>query len=205
MSSDFAQTTILLLIMLNPFALSVYLMDVFRHREQGEFLSILVRASLLSGLVFGVFAYFGSSVFTRVLQVRFEAFQVFGGVLFLLVALRFMLQGSQTLVALRGEPGHVAGAVAMPFMIGPGTVSAATVAGLRQPPLLALLSVACALLGTMLWLWLFKLLFDRLRQQRAALVERYVEVASRVSAMLVGSIAIEMILVGLKAFLREPG
>jgi small neutral amino acid transporter SnatA (MarC family) len=43
------------------------------------------------------------------------------------------------------------------------------------------------------------------RQQRAALVERYVEVASRVSAMLVGSIAIEMILVGLKAFLREPG
>jgi hypothetical protein len=67
---------------------------------------------------------------------------------------------------------------------------------------LALLSVACALLGTVAVLALLKLMFDRLQQRRASLVERYVEVASRVSAMLVGSIAIEMIFTGLEGYLK---
>jgi multiple antibiotic resistance protein len=54
-------------------------------------------------------------------------------------------------------------------------------------------------------LWLLKLLFDSIAQRSASLVERYVEVASRVSAMLVGSIAIEMILVGIDGFLSRSG
>jgi small neutral amino acid transporter SnatA (MarC family) len=200
MTDEFFQAASLLLVVLNPFALSVYLVDIIRNRSRAEFLGILLRACLISGAVFGVFACFGASVFTRVLHIRFEAFQVFGGILFLLLALRFMLLGSQTLVTLRGEPGHVAGAVALPFMIGPGTISAATVAGLKQPPLLALLSIACALLATVAVLWLLKTIFDHVQQRRAGLVERYIEIASRISAMLVGSIAIEMIFSGLGAF-----
>lgn len=203
MATEFTRSTVLLLIVLNPFALSVYLMDVFRSRAFGEFLAIVLRAAFISGCVFSVFACFGQRIFSDVLQLRFAAFQVFGGIVFLLVALRFMLSGSQTLVSLRGEPGHVAGAIAMPFMIGPGTVSAAAVAGLKLKPPLALLAITCALGGTVVSMIVLKLVFDRLQRSRGTLIERYVDLTSRVSAMIVGSIAVDMIFAGLEHWRGE--
>jgi small neutral amino acid transporter SnatA (MarC family) len=149
------------------------------------------------------FAWAGEAVFSEILQIRFAAFQVFGGVLFLVLALRFMLTGSQTLVALRGPPGQVAGAIAMPFLIGPGTVSAATLAGMRLPLPLAMLSIASALAAAVALLVVFKASFDYVSVRNAGIVERYVEVASRVSAMMVGSIAVEMTFDGLEAWLRD--
>jgi multiple antibiotic resistance protein len=194
------KASVLLVVMLNPFALSVYLLDIFRSNSFRTVAGIVLRAALISGTVFGVFACFGEAVFTKVLQVRFAAFQVFGGLLFLIIALRFMLSGSATLVTLRGEPEQVAGTVAMPFMIGPGTVSAATMAGLRLEPLLAVAAILSALLCTVMVLVGFKVLFDWLGARNGRLTERYVQLASRVSAMAMGAIAVEMTLSGLDAW-----
>jgi small neutral amino acid transporter SnatA (MarC family) len=111
-----------------------------------------------------------------------------------------MVSGSATLVTLRGEPEQVAGTVAMPFMIGPGTVSAATMAGLRLEPLLAVAAILGALLCTVTVLVGFKILFDWLGARDGRLTERYVQLASRVSAMAMGAIAVEMTLSGLDAW-----
>jgi len=45
----------------------------------------------------------------------------------------------------------------------------------------------------------FKLLFDWLGARNARLIERYVQLASRVSALSMGAIAVEMTLHGLEA------
>lgn len=200
--SEFLKSVTLLLVILNPFALAVYLLDLFRTSSLEALFAILVRAALISGVVFGVFALSGQALFSDVLQIRFAAFQIFGGILFLLIALRFMLTGSHTLVTLRGAPGQIAGAVAMPFLIGPGSVSAATMAGLRLPWPSALAAVACALAAVVLLLGLLKMVFDFVSARNAPLVERYVEIASRVSAMIVGSIAVEMTFDGIEGWLR---
>jgi len=201
MTSAFLRSTVLLLVILNPLALAVYLLDLFRHNSLGVVLRILLRAAAISGAVFSVFVCTGQAVFRDVLQVRFAAFQVFGGVLFLVLALRFMLGGSQTLVVLRGPPAQVAGAVAMPFLIGPGTVSAATLAGLKLPAPLAIGAVVSALATVVIALGALKALFDIVSARNAPLVERYVEISSRVSAMVVGSIAVEMIFDGVGAWI----
>lgn len=198
--SEIIQAAVLLLVILNPFALSVYLIDIFRGNSLRTVAGIVIRAVLISGVVFSVFACTGEAVFTRVLQVRFAAFQVFGGLLFLLIALRFMLSGSATLMTLRGEPEQLAGTVAMPFMIGPGTVSAATMAGLKLRPVLATVAICGALACTAALLIGFKLLFDWLGARNGRLTERYVQLASRVSAMAMGAIAVEMTLHGLEAW-----
>lgn len=198
---EILESAVLLFVILNPFALSVYLIDIFRSNSLGTVASIVLRAALISGVVFAVFAYTGEAVFTRVLQVRFAAFQVFGGLLFLLVALRFMLSGSATLVTLRGEPGQIAGAVAMPFMIGPGTVSAATLAGLRLSPLAAAAAIVTGVGATAALLLGFKLVFDWIGARNAPLTERYVQIASRISAMAMGAIAVEMTMQGLDAWI----
>lgn len=200
----FVSSALLLFVILNPFALSVYLIELFRDRALPECARIVARAALISGSVFVFFVWTGDAVFRVVLQVRFAAFQVFGGTLFFIIALRFMLGGTSTLVSLRGEPGHVAGAIAMPFMIGPGTVSAATLAGLKLGPILGTFCVLAALSCAALVLVGFKLGFDHVQRSNSALVERYVEIASRVSAMIIGSIAVEMTLRGLETWLHAP-
>ncbi len=199
----FVSSAVLLLVILNPFALAVYLIDLFRTTRLVELFYILVRAMLIGACVFCLFAWSGQAVFTNVLQIRFAAFQVFGGVVFLVMALRFMLNGSETLVALRGPPGRVAGAIAMPFLIGPGSVSAATLAGLKLPTAWALLAIGSALGVVVLVLCVLKVLFDWVSVRNAPLVERYVEIASRVSAMVVGSIAVEMTFDGVEAWLTS--
>lgn len=193
---ELVQAGVLLLAILNPFALSVYLIDIFRSNSTRTVAGILARAVLISGVVFGLFALTGDAIFRQVLHVRFGAFEIFGGLLFMVIALRFMLSGSETLVTLRGEPEHIAGTVAMPFMIGPGTISAATLAGLRLPPWLALLAILGALLCTTALLLVFKLSFDWIGARNSGLTRRYVQVASRVSAMMMGAIAVEMLLRG---------
>jgi small neutral amino acid transporter SnatA (MarC family) len=88
----------------------------------------------------------------------------------------------------------------MPFLIGPGSVSAATMAGLKLTPIPAIGAVALALLLTSTSLIVLKIVFDAVRTRNAALTQRYVEIASRVSAMVVGSIAVEMLFSGLEAW-----
>lgn len=202
---EFLQAAVLLLVIVNPFALSVYLIDILRQSSTREFAAMVLRACAISGVVFGVFAWTGDAIFSQVLQVHFASFQVFGGLLFLLIALRFMVSGGQSaLVVLRGEPAQIAGTVAMPFIIGPGTVSAATLAGGHLVLPLALLSIASALGTTAIVLVLLKVLFDRVRDRSAAITERYVEVASRVSAVVVGTIAVEMIFQGGHLWFAAP-
>lgn len=45
--------------------------------------------------------------------------------------LSLCFQGADTIGEMRGAPEHLAGTIAMPFMIGPGTISAAVVTGIE--------------------------------------------------------------------------
>jgi small neutral amino acid transporter SnatA (MarC family) len=197
----YIKSAILLTVILNPFALSVYLSNVLQEQSAKTVALIMTRASLISGMVFVLFALLGNRIFHDVLQVRFAAFQLFGGLLFLAIALRFMLSGGDALIALRGPPGHIAGAVAMPFMIGPGTVSAAVLAGSRLPWPRAVLAILISLVATTLTVVVVKLVLDRVREKNSPLVERYSELTGRVSAVVVGTIACEMIFQGIEAWL----
>ncbi len=192
----------LLLVILNPFALVVYLVDILHEHPLKTIGAMMGRASLISGVVFGIFALGGNRIFTDVLHIQFAAFQVFGGIVFLVIGLKFMVAGGETVTVLRGPPEHLAGAIAMPFMIGPGTVSAAVLAGAHLSYWMALIAIALALVGTVVIILVAKVIFDGVRKRSAALVERYVDILGRVAAVLVGTIAVEMIFDGLGAWLR---
>jgi len=192
-----------LAVILNPFALTVYLGNVLHEKSTRLVGSIMLRASLISGAVFVLFALLGNRIFQDVLQVRFAAFELFGGILFLVIALRFMLSGGDTLVALRGTPAHIAGSVAMPFMIGPGTVSAAVLAGSRLSWPRAVVAIAAALGVTLATVVVIKVVLDRVRERNSGLVERYSELTGRITAVVVGTIACEMIFRSLDTWLTS--
>lgn len=205
MVEAFFQSTVLLVVLLNPFMLTVYLQELVRERSTGELWRILRRAALIASVVFVGFAYGGDRIFAGFLQVRFASFLVFGGVLFLVIAVRYVIVGVETMSMLRGAPGQIAGAIAMPFMIGPATVSASMLTGARLPMWLAAVSIVTAVLLTTLAVVVFKVVHDRVKQRNEGLVERYTDIVGRISALIIGTVAVDMIFRGIRDWLGLEG
>lgn len=195
--TEFFQSVALMLVLLNPFLISLYLVDVLAKLSIRQFTAVLLRAGLIAAMVFCCFAVLGDAIFKQFVQAEFASFQIFGGIIFLLVGIQFVFQGPATLEMLRGESEYLAGAVAMPVLIGPGTISASMIVGKRMDPSIACLAVTLAIAISLITLWVLKVVHDSVRPRNERLVERYVETAGRVMALYVGTVAVEMIMRGL--------
>lgn len=200
---DFLNAVALLLALLNPFLVVTYLFDVIQKLDRATFRRVLVRAALIGGLVFCLFALAGSAVFSQVFQTQFASFQIFGGIVFLLIGLQFVFRGPTAIEMLRGESEHLSGAIAMPVLIGPGTLSASVVIGERLPKAWACGAIVTAMVISISTILVLKYLHDHVRKSREALVERYIAVAGRVTALYVGTVSIDMIMSGLLTWGRQ--
>jgi multiple antibiotic resistance protein len=200
----FFKAVTLLLLLLNPFLMSIYLLDLIRTLDGTTFVRVIVRGMIIATGVFWAFAIGGDAIFADILQVRFASFLVFGGILFLLIAIAFVQKGPSALTQLRGKPEHVAGSVAIPFMVGPGTISASIFAGARLPVAWALVAISVAMVLTVAGLAGLKWLHSQVKRRNEALVDRYIDLTGRVSALLIGTIAVDMILSGLELWQSTP-
>jgi small neutral amino acid transporter SnatA (MarC family) len=181
----------------NPFLMSIYLLNLIRGLPTAMFVHVLVRGSVISACVFSLFAWGGEAFFRDYLQVRFASFQIFGGIVFLLIGLRYVFSGAGAVDDLmQGSTQSIAGSIAMPIMIGPGTVSASVVIGTRVPLPGAIGVIFGTLALTVVLLALIKTAHDRIKQSNAELVDRYIDLVGRMSALLIGTIAIDMIVTG---------
>jgi len=197
---NYLKSTVLLLVLLNPFLLIVYLIDVVEKLDRKQFSKVLIRAGLIATAVFWFFAVLGDTVFSDVMQAEFSSFQIFGGIVFLLIGLQFVFRGPTAIDILRGESQHLAGAIAMPILIGPGTISASVIIGKRHDAIPACEAVLAAILISIFIMIGLKALHDFVRPKREALVQRYIEIAGRITALFVGTVSIEMIMQGVKAW-----
>jgi multiple antibiotic resistance protein len=198
--TEFISSIGLLLVLLNPFLVSVYLVDVFEKLNRKQFTQVLIRAGLIASIVFCCFAMLGDAVFSRIVQAEFASFQIFGGVVFLLIGLQFVFLGPKAIEILRGESQHLAGAIAMPVLIGPGTISASIIIGKRHDMVSAWAIVLIAVITSILLLLVLKALYDFVQPRREPLVQRYIEIAGRITAMIVGTIAVDMIMQGIRTW-----
>jgi multiple antibiotic resistance protein len=200
--ADFFENSTLLLVLLNPFFVILYLANVVQRLEYVRFVRVLLRGAAISSAVFIVFALVGDQIFSRVLHADFASFQIFGGVIFLLIGVQFVFKGMDAVEILRGDSEHLAGAIAMPVMIGPGTISASVVIGERLDSLLASLAIIVAVFASVGVILLLKALHDYVRPRNERLIERYIEITGRVTALFVGTIAVQMVMAGLTTWLK---
>ncbi|PLX81176.1 MAG: hypothetical protein C0615_00190 [Desulfuromonas sp.] len=203
MENEFFKSVFLLLILLNPFLLIVYLLDLVQDLDRPAFSRIVIRAGIISSAVFVVFAIAGDAIFESLLQAHFESFQIFGGIIFLLIGIQFVFSGHKAMTKMRGSPEHIAGAIALPIMIGPGTVSASILAGSQLPAFSASGAIILAMSITVATMVLLKVVHDQVRPRNERLIERYVEVMGRITALVVGTYSIEMIMQGLRAWSKN--
>lgn len=196
MSSPFISTFILFFSLLNPFLMSIYMIGLIRHTETKVFNKALIQGGLIAYIVFLLFAWGGEAIFNRYLNVRFESFLIFGGLIFLVIGYRYVFQGADTIGEMRGAPEHLAGTVAMPFMIGPGTISAAVVTGMSMSIVEAAIVLALVLILSCSILIAMKFSHDHLRYSHAKYIDRYFDIVGRLAALLIGTIAVDMIVNG---------
>jgi multiple antibiotic resistance protein len=201
--TDFVKSSALLLGLLNPFLVIIYLVDVLQRLEGRQFRQVLVRAGFVSSLVFCGFAVVGDAVFSNIVQAEFASFQIFGGLVFLLIGFQFVFRGPRAIRILRGKSEHLAGAIAMPVLIGPGTISASVVIGKRLDPLAACGAVVMAVFISLAIMLLLKRVHDVVRPRSEMLIERYVEIAGRITALYVGTVSVEMIMQGIRTWVAR--
>lgn len=201
--NEILKTAVLMLVLLNPFLLAIYLLDIMRRLDRAQFVAVLVRAGVIASVVFCAFAVAGDAAFSEVIQAEFASFQIFGGIVFLLIGLQFVFKGPESIEMLRGESEHLSGAVAMPVLIGPGTISASVVAGKRLDPLVACAVVAAAVAISLATILILKWVHDAVRPTRERLIERYVEIAGRIAALVVGTFSVEMIMKGVLTWIAK--
>ena len=195
----------MLLVLLNPFLIIVYLIDIVKKKPKDIFRQIMFRASLISSVVFCSFALLGDTIFKSVFNASFASFQIFGGVIFLLTGIQFVFKGSASIESLRGESKYVAGAIAMPIFIGPGTISYSVFIGERLNKLHAVIAIVLAVALCSTIILFLKYLHDKIQQQKEELIEQYIDIAGRVIALLIGTVSIELIMDGLDYWLKIIG
>lgn len=198
--TDIFSSATLLLFLLNPFLIIVYLIDMVEKMNRYQFARVLSRAGIIAGCVFCLFAILGDVIFSSVLHAEFASFQIFGGVIFLLIGVQFVFRGPTAIKILRGQSAHIAGAIAMPVLIGPGTISASVIIGEKHNPLTAVLIIILTVFLSILLIYLLKTLFDFVRPRHEELVQRYMEITGRITALYVGTVSVEMIMRGILAW-----
>jgi multiple antibiotic resistance protein len=194
---DIIHSIVLLLVLLNPFLLIVYLIDIVKKKNIKEFSRILMRAGLISFIVFTSFAILGDTIFNHVFNASFASFQIFGGIVFLLTGIQFVFKGSASIETLRGESKHIVGAIAMPIFIGPGTISYSVLIGERLSKTNAILAIALTLIICISIIMLLKKLHDKIHGKKEELIEQYIDISGRVIALLLGTVSIELIMSGI--------
>lgn len=189
--------------LLNPFLMSIYMLGIIRNSEAKVFNRALIQGSLISFVVFIIFAKTGEAFFHDVLHVRFESFQIFGGIIFLVIGYRYVFEGADTIGVMRGAPHHLAGTIAMPFMIGPGTISAAVITGIQLSLWQLVLVIFVTLFLTCSLLILMKYAHDHLQHKHSNYIDLYVDIVGRLAALLIGTIAIDMIVTGISGIMQS--
>jgi small neutral amino acid transporter SnatA (MarC family) len=107
------------------------------------------------------------------------------------------------LAMLKTKSGYSVGAVAMPVLIGPGTISASLVIGKRHDQLEAISVILVAVAFTIMVVIGLKLLHDFVLPRSEPVVNRYIEITGRISALYVGTIAVDMIMQGLRTWIGK--
>ena len=180
---DLLKASSILFVLLNPFLISIYLISLIRELSLSDFMKVMIRAHVISGIAFIIFAITGEGIFESVFNVRFGAFLIFGGIIFLWIGIQSVFSGKFVLVETRGNPEHIAGSIAMPFMIAPGTISASVLIGSSLPAPKAIIAIGIAISLSLVSIVFFKFIHDPLKKRNERLLNRYVEITGRVVAL----------------------
>lgn len=183
-------------IIMDPFASGVYFLGISKKFTAKEKSDAINFATLIAGVTLIIFLVLGPHIL-NLLGISVSGFQIAGGIVLLVVALKFImgtfyqhkeeyLEDKQTSIIIIG----------VPLITGPGVLTTTILMSHNYGFLITFIGAMIAIFGT----WLFLKLSDRIY---SIVGERNMEVFSRVFGLLLAAIAVEMMIKGLLSVLNS--
>ncbi|AHM59959.1 hypothetical protein D770_08480 [Flammeovirgaceae bacterium 311] len=187
------------LVMLNPFALFLYLKPLMKDLTDREFLSVLFRASLISFFIYLTFVLFGNFIFERIFRISFESFRIFGGIILFSLAYMFIVRGKKAFIQTKGDLDDMASEIALPFMVGAGTISISILLGEQLPMPYGVLALVIIMTINFLIVIGLKEMRSRIKFHKLRVAfDKNMEILLRINGFFVGAIGIDMITTGIR-------
>jgi multiple antibiotic resistance protein len=195
-----------MLVILNPFAQALYLANLMNHMKPFEFIKVHLRALVLTYGVFILFALIGENVILKqVFQVRLASLQIFGGIVMLIVAYRYIIIGPESNLLFNGDVSKLAQEISLPYMIGPGTIWVSILIGRKFDFYIALAIIAAVLIINFTFIISYQQIYHRLGSRKETILGKYFGILMRTNALFIGAIAVEMLIVGMEGVLTDYG
>lgn len=195
---------LLMLIILNPFSQVLYLRELFDRMSLREFFRVHAWASGYSFTVFLVFAVFGEPILSDLFQIRLGSLRVFGGLINLYVAYRYVTAGEGSTRLFEGDVADLAPRIALPYMVGPGMLWVSILIGEVHGVVLGTGLIAGVLAVNMIFVLGAYGLFRRAEKDRETAVTKLFAMMMRIMALFVGAVGVEMIVGGVQDLLQNP-
>ncbi|KAA5547827.1 MarC family protein [Adhaeribacter rhizoryzae] len=190
------------LVMLNPFALFLYLKPVMNNLSDTDFRSVFIKASSISFSIYLVFLLFGDLVFQKVFRINFESFRIFGGIVLFSFAYIFIVQGKKAFIQIKRDLHDLASEIALPFMVGAGTISLTVLMSEQLILWQGILSLVIIVLLNFFIIMGLKQMRHRMHSKRVQLAfDKNMELLLRINGFFLGAIGIDMIVTGIRHLL----
>lgn len=197
---------ILMLVLINPFSQVLYLRELMNELSARDFFMVNLRASILSFGVFALFVITGDWIVQTIFQVRLGSLQIFGGLIMLYIAYRYVTVGAGSNLLFRGNITELAPQISLPYMVGPGTIWMAIVIGEKEPAGIALLYIAVVLAVNHSIVVMVQFFYSRAGEFSESIIGKYFAILMRTNALFIGAVAVELILQGVQSiFTGEAG
>jgi multiple antibiotic resistance protein len=186
------------LVLLNPFALFIYLQPVMRELSKRDFFKVLLKASLISFFIFFFFSFSGEFIFKEIFQINFEAFRIFGGIIFFSFAYMYIIHGRKSLIDMKENLNDLANEIALPFMVGAGTLLLSILMGHKFPHVVSAALLALILSVNFLLIVSLMYLRQMLSKRMRVAFDKNMEMLLRLNGFFVGAIGLNMIITGVE-------
>ena len=194
------------LVMLNPFALFLYLKPVMKDLSDADFRSVFLKASIISFSIYLVFLLFGDLVFQKVFRINFESFRIFGGIVLFSFSYMFIVQGKKAFIQIKGDLHDLASEIALPFMVGAGTISLTVLMSEQLELWQGAVALALIMLINYLTIMGLKQVRRTMPSQKFQIAfDKIMELLLRVNGFFLGAIGVDMVVTGVNNLMLAVG
>ena len=187
------------LVMLNPFAMFLYLGHIMQELSDRDFRIVLFKASAISFGIFLLFLFVGDALIQKVFQINFESFRIFGGIVIFSFAYFFIVKGEKALVHMMENLDDLAAEIALPFMVGAGTISLTIIMSYKFSFAIGILSLIIILGLNYIFILGLKALKDTIEKKKFRIAfDKNMEILLRLNGFFVGAIGVNMITTGIR-------
>ena len=188
---------IFFLVLLNPIITFIYLQPIIQRMSARNMLSLLLKGSLIAFVVFWIFSTFGNVLFKEVLQINFESFRIFGGVIIGYFSFAIIAHSRESLIEYHEDHDSIVNQIAMPLMIGAGTISVSILIGNRYDIVMSTIILAIILAINFVVIALLLIFRRGILNYFKKDFDKFMNAFLKLFAFFAGAIGIDMIVKGI--------